>query len=389
MSFGRSCSAVAAILPLGMRGDFLPPHNGKKERNKLQAAVRRALSTKHNLTDHHFSQLTDDILSNRAYKDDVFEALAKKRPDLAEEKIRHIHKVQRTTADAGATNKASSKKGEPKAGNTPTRNTLSTLAAGRIPQGTGQRGEGGGTTRRSEERWHELEPQESFRMAYQTTGKVAPRLALEAPTSDAVGWPFVSTETALDLIARLDGAAHPIALVIPCPSEHPPINQKTRLDAAIQLYANNSTVQTKPVTNLTEIQVRSAKTKQQIGQRRSVVVINMQPANKILPAHSADFKGLPTEQRPASVPSLSFNRLPITELTVSVVKPMCAELRLTNWWTQLAAAPMKKLKAQLTNCIAKGKWQPDEPIILKNRSYKWRGGRHRGGTHHGNIQGSQ
>ena len=52
---------------------------------------------------------------------------------------------------------------------------------------------------------------------------------------------------------------------------------------------------------------------------------------------------------------------------------MCQELGLNNWWAQLAAAPIKKQKAQLANYIAKGKWQPDEPIILKNKTYKWRG----------------
>ena len=104
-----------------------------------------------------------------------------------------------------------------------------------------------------------------------------------------------------------------------------------------------------------------------------MVIINMQPSNRIMPAHCEAFKELPAELRPSSVPNLSFNRLPITEIIVSVIRPMCAELGINNWWTQLAAAPQKKLKSQLANCIAKGKWQPDDPWVLKNKAYKWRG----------------
>ena len=52
---------------------------------------------------------------------------------------------------------------------------------------------------------------------------------------------------------------------------------------------------------------------------------------------------------------------------------MCSELGLDNWWQQLSAAPQKKLKAQLTNCIAKNKWQPDEPWLPKSKFLKWRG----------------
>ena len=55
------------------------------------------------------------------------------------------------------------------------------------------------------------------------------------------------------------------------------------------------------------------------------------------------------------------------------MRPMCAELGLDTWWQQISAAPPKKLKALLTNCIAKGQWQPDEPWLIRSKQVKWGG----------------
>ena len=354
--------------------------NGKKDRNKLLATVRRALQPKHTLTDDQINQFTTDILTNRTQKDDVFEALGKRKQSHAEEKIRHLFKISRTLSakqeqqQRKKETKGDWQKGAPKQSENNSKAQGALFAAGSVPLGANLRG----SKPKAEESWHELEPQDEFRLAYQTTGKVAPKLVMEERTAEAQGWTFVTTSSALELISRYENAAHPIALVVPSPAPNQknpraPQDHRAQIDSAIRHYVNNNAVQTRPVTTMSSITVRNAKTKQKDPQRRTVTIINMHPSNQILPSHDASFNELPADQRPSSVPNLSFNRLPITEITVSIVKPMCEDLGIATWWKQMSDAPQKRVKAQLTNCIAKGKWQPDEPYILKNKKYKWRG----------------
>ena len=315
-------------------GDFNTA-NSRKDRNKLHSAVKRALAAKHTLTDAQLDQTTASILANKSQKEEVFEAMINGRPDIVESTIRHFFKVARTSENSKEQQARREAKGDWKKGSPMPSDSKNLqhpkpkLAAGRGHR-PHQRGDGEG----SEDAWHELEPQDGFRLTFQNSGKSAPKLVLEANVADAQGWSFVTTESAMSLISRYEGAAHPVAFVIPCQrgpkGDYDPVKNRVRFEEAIRTYVNNHSVQTKPVTTVAEIPVRNAKTKIPKSQKRSVVIVNMQPSNQILPAHSAVFNELPAEQRPTSVPNLSFQRAPITDIAVSVVKPMCTELGINN-----------------------------------------------------------
>ena len=337
--------------------------NLRRDKKKLTHIIKRSLNEKHSPTDEQLNEFLTDTLNKKSDLEVIFEANASGKATVADDKVRNLYKAFRTRS-AAAAKKQQDDKG--KWGDGKTSKKSSTQFASRsLPQG----GTVSGWGKRLEESWAEKEPGNDNRMAFQSSGKPAPRLSLDQSTKEGQGWHMARAADFSDLMHRFFLTTQPVALIFPATS---PTAGK-EIEAAIARHATACGVAKKPAIKKDDLILKCSKTMKCDKDKSPVVIVNMNPDKLILPPHCVEFSGMAEETRPSRVPNLCISRPPETEIAVCVIRPMCSELGLDNWWQQLSAAPQKKLKAQLTNCIAKNKWQPEEPWLIKSKFLKWRG----------------
>ena len=304
-----------------------------------------------------------DTLNTKNDLELIFEANAAGKATVADDKVRNLYEAFRTRSAATA-KKQQNEKG--KWGEGKMSQKSSTQHASRsLPQG----GTVSGWGKRLEESWADKGSGNDNRMAFQSSGKPAPRLSLDQCAKEGQGWHMAKAADFCDFMHRFFLTSQPVAFIFPATS---PTAGK-EIEAAIARHATACGVTKKPAIKKDDLILKCGKTMKCDKDKSPVVIVNMNPDRLILPPHCVEFCGMAEETRPSRVPNLCINRLPVTEIAVCVIRPMCNELGLENWWQQLSAAPQKKLKAQLTNCIAKSKWQPEEPWLIKSKFLKWRG----------------
>ena len=202
--------------------------------------------------------------------------------------------------------------------------------------------------------WEEFVPAEETKLMDIAMNKEARQLDDDAP-EDARGYKFVAADNLPKAFGEYVHAKGPIALITLKPSEDVLKAMKTGIEKTRKEVERKTSRRVFP--EIEEAQMCLFNRKECRKETRTATILNMNASRKILP-------------RICAVPTLLMQANPVTELSVSILEPMCYDLGLESWCKSVFSTSLQQLKEKLVSLVdtPSKQWNPKEAQIIVRRN---------------------
>jgi hypothetical protein len=243
--------------------------------------------------------------------------------------------------------------------------SLARPSSSHTPHGaTGQRGAGQrGGDKELRDAWRDLEVADETPLTDSSTGEEAAKLDLEASVEEASGYVFCYSDRAAELHRKYATSIHPITFILPRVDD----NTRNGIERALKKMEDHYEKAINPGLTESTMFIKEPKS----GRKKNVEVtlVHVDRGMKICPPQDVEDGMLFTD----SLPCVDMDLPTDSEIQFTVMKPICKELALTEWWEKLAARPFPLFKDDIKRVITSAKFKPTEIQVRRDRNLVWRG----------------
>jgi hypothetical protein len=240
-------------------------------------------------------------------------------------------------------------------------NSPSSRSPSAAQRGAGQRG----AADESKDAWRNLEVADETPLIDSSTGEEATRLDLDAALEDASGYLFCHCDRAAELHRKYATSVHPITFIMPR------VDDKTRvgMERALKRMEDHYEKAINPGLTDSTMFIKEPSS----GRKKNVQVtlVHVDRAMKICPPQDVEDGMLFAD----SLPSVDLDLPTDIEVQFTIMKPICKELALTEWWDKLAARPFPLFKDDIKRVITSAKFKPTDIQVRRDRNLVWKGER--------------